>query len=95
MTKDQIELPLRDYVDIDRDGWVSLSYPYRTGAFIAHFQRAHELVKSALSIPARHRKTAIREVEQYLAAVLEKNDLITRQWDEFMDRRRKGMADAA
>lgn len=79
-----IPAPLHEFVDVDRDGHVSLSYPMMCGRLKATISHAFGKLNEAVALPkGKERDAALLKTLGYLRENLDASALLDRQWEDF------------
>jgi hypothetical protein len=87
-TKQDFDLPLRNYIEIDRNGYASFCYPYETGAFISIINHADGLAQEVLRSRGKYKTAAIKRLAGFIAESRADHELIHRQWDQVLEKRK-------
>jgi hypothetical protein len=82
-----IPMPLRKYVDVSREGWVTLSYPMLTGYMSAELVFLQQKLEEVLRAKGKERNARLSRLQEETARSIGERVTIFKQWDEYRDRR--------
>ncbi len=82
-------LPLRRFIEIDRDGYRSFCYPARCGELTAICRTIEERLRSAMAMPLARKTEALHDLLKYVEKNNGETALIGEQWDFELERGRE------
>ncbi len=84
----ELLLPLRRYMNRDRDGYLSFSYPYEVGVYISESNHIKRELDAALKRRGADKTAHLKEIQKFVDNVVKEHDLLHAQWDAEIERRR-------
>jgi hypothetical protein len=81
-------LPLRNFLEVDRDGYVSFCYPYKTGSLTSVLNTIGERMDKAMQRSGKERTAALKELKAFIATERAEDDLVSQQWTAEIEKRR-------
>jgi hypothetical protein len=84
--------PLAHYIDIDKDGLPSFSYPKQVGSLLGAISYIDRLMTDAMSLRGPAREQALERLAAEIRQSREKHDTICSQWDSALEQRNAARA---
>lgn len=81
--------PLADFIETDRDGYTSLSYPMMVGRLYSILHHIDDDFQHALGMKGSARTAALARLAKSIAEDRRTTDLIDAQWDAELESRRQ------
>jgi hypothetical protein len=83
-----LPLPLRTYMETDRDGHLTFCYPYEVGTYTSQTNHIKQKLDEALRRRGADKTAALKEVQKFVDNVVKEHDLLHAQWNAEIERRR-------
>ena len=85
--RSEMPLPLRRYMETDREGYLTFCYPYEVGVYVSEVNHIKQRLDEALKRRGADKTAALKEVQKFVDNVVKEHDLLHAQHNADMERR--------